>query len=906
MTPLSIRQRLIIYTLAPCVLTTLVLSTYYFYTMRNSELEGAEAKVITLMSQLKERIANLHTHSRDISYILESALTDNHIRAIAYYDGSMKLIYHAGAQMYPVKFAQVQLREQFSIINTQESLRIRLPLFFEPSRPDIKSWLEVEYSISSIQRDWYRSILITSLMILGIIAVFILCLWPISKLLLTNFQQLEQQISQLQEGDFQLEEPEPAPKEIQALFSNIHQLSLNLKETQQKNEADISQATSELQSMLRKMEKQNTELDNARQDALQASRVKSEFLANMSHEIRTPLNGIIGFINLLRKTDLVDNQKNYLNTIESSSKGLLTIINDVLDFSKMEAGKLTLDETEFSLRNLLDDVLSILGPETQRKGLELASLITPETPDFIHGDPMRLRQILTNLVSNAIKFTHQGSVQLNVALEPNQSDSWGWIIKFSVTDTGVGLTAQQQKRLFEAFSQADTSTARHYGGTGLGLVISKHLIQEMKGSIHLESVPNEGSTFWFTAQFGRCKNGDFSYPVLPNIKIAVCEPLAFTRKSIVHRLHSWDMEIREFSNLFELSVSERMFDVVLYGLKGFEPSPVEQEVIRSLRAKDVAIIALTMGSEPNHFRDLESLGIAKVLSKPIHFEHLADSLRTVTQLHLAPPVVPSTTKHDNYVLAVDDNLANLRLIELLLKQNGYEAITAQSGIEALTLLKKYPVSIILMDIQMPGMDGIETTQKIRAEACWSQLPIIALTAHALPAEKKNILKAGLDDYLSKPIDEQALMSTLDKWLKNAFSISEPKPSTKTVIPESLPLFDEKLCLKRSNQLRDLATDLLSGIRKELTEFEKSASSLFEEKETDELLRVTHRLHGSLKYSGFPCLEKEIGILETYLKTAESSEKLENQLNAVLSESQLVLELYETDALGSFSYATTPI
>jgi two-component system sensor histidine kinase BarA len=894
----SLKYRLLFFTIAPCVLTATLLSVIYFYSIKAIQLKAAEDKVITLMHQLQERITGLGADAQEISSILESALKDNNIRAVSYYNGAMKLIYHAGAKMYTVRSSQLVLRDQFSILNTSESLRIRLPLFFEPSQPDIKSWLEVEYSTSMIERDWYQSLSMTMLLNIVIIGVFLLCLWPMSNLVVSHLNQLSQQIDQLLKGFFNIEDTQVSTKEIQVLFDQLRELGQFFKETDDRNQQQISEATANLEQMLDRLGNQNTELDQARQAALQASQIKSQFLANISHEVRTPLNGILGYTSLLKKSDLSDDQEMNVLTIENCSLCLLSLINDLLDFSKMEADKLVLDKTEFHLHNLLDEVLSLLGLEAQQKGLELASLITPETPNTLIGDPLRLRQVLMNLINNAIKFTHQGSVHVTVSSKESQTEENGWELKFSIIDTGVGLTSQQQKRLFEAFSQADTTIARQYGGTGLGLVISKHLIEKMQGIIRLESVPNEGSTFWFTAKFGKSDNANTNLPDLPNFKVAICEPLAFTRKSILHRLHAWDMEVREFSNLFELSISDRFFDIVLYGLKGFEPSPVEQEVIRSLTAQGVNVIAMTMGGDTSHNQVLQTLGIQKFLTKPIHFTHLADAMKKMISVKQNSPVLLKQARQDSYVLAVDDNLANLRLIELLLKQNEIPAITAQSGIEALTLLKKYPVSIVLMDIQMPGMDGIETTQKIRAETNWKHLPVIALTAHALPDEKRNILTAGLDDYLSKPIDEEALLNTLDKWSRayssNTGLIIESTPENHPVI------FDETLCLKRSNHIRDLAEDLIKGIRKELDAYLTIAESLNRDQHFEQLQNLTHRLHGSLKYSGFPELEKAIDALETALKMRDD-EQTNRQLASVMQAGHSVMKLFDQQQLGSFSY-----
>lgn len=869
-------------------------------------MRAAEDKTIILMHQLQERILKLNPGSSAITKVLESALKDNNIRAVSYYNGSMKLIYHSGARMYTVRTSKLKLRDQFSILTTPESLRIRLPLFFEPSRPDIKSWLEVEYSTSIIERDWYKSLSLTIFLVILIIIIFLTILWPTTNHILEHLYYLKKYIINVQSGCYDLDTKDIAVNEIQVLFDEIIALGKIIKSTIISQKAAVEEATTHQAKTLNQLAEQNRKLDKARLDALEASKIKSQFLANISHEVRTPLNGILGYTGLLKKSGLNEEHEFYLMTIENCSYSLLNLINDLLDFSKMEAGKLELDETAFCLRSLVDEVLSILSLQAQQKGIELGALITPETPDNILGDPHRLRQILINLIGNAIKFTHQGSVHLRVFVDDQaKTCNSHWMLKFSVTDTGIGLTSQQQKRLFEAFSQADTSVTRQYGGTGLGLVITKHLVECMNGNIRLESVPNEGSTFWFTAQFGINTAGDITKPSLPNLKIALCEPSTFTRKAIVQRLHIWDLEIREYSNLFELSNSKRDHDIVLYGLKGLEPSPIEQEVIRGLRINKTHVIAMTASNEQVYNKDLKKLGIEKFLPKPIHFKHLEDTLKSLTYDH-APLIEKAPSRSpEEYILAVDDNLANLRLLESLLKQNNLPTITAQSGIEALTLLKKYKVNTVLMDIQMPGMDGIETTKKIRCTKDISQIPIIALTAHALPNEKRNILASGIDDYLSKPINEAELLETLSKWSNFKSNTNQLEFNHHTNADQPPVIFDEQLCLQRSNNIRELAEDLVQGIKTELVQYMKLSKDLITSKDYESLLSSTHRLHGSLKYSGFSELELGIAQFETALKTGADQELLYEHFKVVETAGERVMECFEKNQLDSFSYIVTP-
>ncbi|HAW23183.1 MAG TPA: hybrid sensor histidine kinase/response regulator, partial [Pseudomonas sp.] len=448
----------------------------------------------------------------------------------------------------------------------------------------------------------------------------------------------------------------------------------------------------------------------------EASRIKSEFLANMSHEIRTPLNGILGFTHLLQKSDLTPRQQDYLSTIEKSADSLLGIINEILDFSKIEAGKLVLDNIPFNLRDLIEDTLTILGPAAHQKHLELVSLVYRDTPLSLVGDPLRLKQVLTNLVSNAIKFTNEGTVIVRAMVEDERSDRAQ--LRISVQDTGIGLTDQDLRALFQAFSQADNSLSRQPGGTGLGLVISKRLIEQMGGEIGVDSIPEEGSEFWISLSLPKARDDieDLPRAALLGRKVGLLEQHPLTRQALQHQLESCGMEVLPFDSLdqlqaavFEAHTSDTPIEVAVLGVTHREIAP-QQLCLRLWEFEGLGCkcIVLCPTSEQAQYHEAlpESHTHAQLQSKPACTRKLQ---RVLLDL-LRPPqamiesIAVSETRPPR-VLCVDDNPANLLLLETLLTDMGGEVEAVSSGAEALEAVKHKSFDLVFMDVQMPGMDG---------------------------------------------------------------------------------------------------------------------------------------------------------------------------------------------------------
>jgi signal transduction histidine kinase/DNA-binding response OmpR family regulator/HPt (histidine-containing phosphotransfer) domain-containing protein len=607
-----------------------------------------------------------------------------------------------------------------------------------------------------------------------------------------------------------------------------------LLEVQEKNKA-LERHSAELEG---KVAERTAELRVAKEVAEAATEARSMFLANMSHEIRTPLNGIIGFATLAQRTELTPQQQAYLHKIQISSNALLSLINDILDFSKIEAGKLDIEYVDFQLQAVLEELADLFADRVAEKDIELLIARDSDVPSALIGDPLRLRQILINLLSNALKFTETGDILVKVqSLDQTRSRAR---LRFSVRDSGIGIPENKLGTLFDSFTQADGSTTRKYGGTGLGLAICKQLAELMGGGIHADSEPGKGSTFWFELPFERqAPEQEKSYRLSVDLRgqrALVTDDNRMGREILSETMLSFGFEVgtaadgEEALAQLHAAVDEgRPYDLVLMDWKmpGMDGIETSRRIRATPEFRDIPIVMVTAFGREHEREQGEGIGIDAFLTKPVQQSVLFDTLMLVfeqasgekgtARAMVTRKSARAVGLHGAHLLLAEDNLINQEVAMGILSAEGIGVDLANNGREAVDMAGRKRYDAVLMDMQMPEMDGYEAARRIRADAALADLPIIAMTAHAMEGDRKKCLEAGMNDYVTKPIDTKQLFDVLGKWVSVAAEPIEgaaPEPRAQapaTAEMPSLPGFDPVDALKRLGGNERLYRKLLADM-----------------------------------------------------------------------------------------------
>ena len=682
-----------------------------------------------------------------------------------------------------------------------------------------------------------------------------------------------------------------------------------------------------------------SDLAKARDDALAAARLKAEFLANMSHEIRTPMNGVMGMTNLLLKTALNKQQREFAETIHSSGDSLLTLINDILDFSKIEAGKLTFETLDFDLRDAIEGTLELLCEKADSKGIELISSISPEVPVYLRGDPGRLRQVLMNLVGNAIKFTQHGEVLVHVSIQ-HDSDTHV-ALHIEIRDTGIGISSDAQARLFQPFSQADGSMARKYGGTGLGLAISKQLVEMMHGKVGVHSQLGKGSTFWFNVFLEKqLTNKPKSSPKphgVSNLHVLVVDDNATGRESLRQQIATWDFRVETAANggealkkLRQAAVDGDPFSLALLDLQMPEMGGrvLAQKIKEDLLLAKTPLIMLTTVAERINVEDLKAAGVDDALIKPVRQSKLFDSIITVilgesAGARAAEPIKDSQSTdgplpiRNIRILLAEDNTINQKVALGQLAELGYTADVVANGMEVIKALEQIPYDVVLMDCQMPEMDGYESSEVIRQRELKrpetikskSRVHIIAMTANAMQGDRERCLSRGMDDYITKPVEVEDLKAALDRWKPAATAEAAASvagtagaPAAKPIVAASpdLPAVDLRRLKKLTREDPEKICEMLELYLDQADKLIVELTKAVEDKSVHDIHFVAHKLGGSSANCGMMRIVPPLREMERQARDGEigNAEPLcrqsEEELNLIRN---FIVEYVSTAARG---------
>jgi two-component system, NarL family, sensor histidine kinase BarA len=882
--PLTLSNKLFWALFAPVFVVSLLAGTFLLSTRFNDLNRNLYERTLHITEQVAttSEYAIVFSDQNMMYRILQNALNNQDISSVQLFNSEQKLIAELGKApeqsdtSFPedisIKEYDNHLESISAIHYTNNSLdgafNTQADLFNSIDQRSLIGWVKIETNKSAIQIEKYQyaSLVIFILLIFNIL--IILGAFHLSKTLTLPINRLSSALSKLVKGQFSSAKLMKLPPEYDSLQKDLLDLAERLEHHNEELIAGIEQSTEDIRRSMDSMEEKSAQLHIANREAMESNRLKSQFLANISHEVRTPLNAILGYTKTLQK-DITDTQQRlYVDTIEQSTNSLLAIIGDILDFSKIEAGKLNLESNHFNLKALLDDVYQILSINllTKEKQIDLVPEVSQDVPEWFVGDSTRVRQILTNLIGNAIKFTHQGSVRTKVSIASQSPKEI--TLSFQIIDTGIGIAEHKINRLFKPFSQVDTSTTRQFGGTGLGLVITKKLVEQMNGKIEVSSDPSIGSTFRFTISLKASPKLSNDKSAL-NRHVVLLEPSATYKSYLNSYLQSIGVSCTTCSDLEQmvslLNKQHNTIDAILLSVMPDDQSVAEARELITYAAQQFSIPCILMIQPPGqiaHYPELKAL-CSDILLKPISHDRLYNALQHLNSNCTSSTEPTTNALHEKIshlkILAVDDSPINLQLLKHWLTPIGIEVSLAYSGQQAIDMAMREKFDQIFMDIQMPEMDGMETTQRLREIEQYKNTPIIALTAHALGSEQQQILASGMNAYLTKPINEELLLNTIDTWRSNTETFQDQ------VDAKLIGIFDLEKALEIVDGKEDIAKEMFDMLADSLDAEKKLIKHHLENQDTAKLIEVVHRIHGASKYTGTINIARHAGFLETHLK-----------------------------------------
>ncbi|WP_299592041.1 response regulator [uncultured Microbulbifer sp.] len=900
---LSLRAILFRYTMAPALILSILLCLLFTLQQMSDRRDLLLGHGRASAEQLVELIhlSDGHSFEARIEWLDKSLmalmLERDMIRSVQLYRADLnaegreefKLISSVGPRPRTAFTADELRGKQAHVFEDLQSLQVLQPLRGE----DANCWLAIELHRPYFLVGTYQVALIglVGLIICSLIAL----VWAValSERASRSLERFKDSLRAIGQGKFNARTAHSKNVELSQLSEEINLMADNLAEYHRDYQESLHQSMEDLRQSLDAMEEQNIELELARKKAVENSRVKSTFLANTSHEIRTPLNGIIGFTNLLLKTEVDQLQQDYLQTILRSSESLLTTINDILDFSRIESGNLVLDHSPMNLGQVLEETLQILAPYGYEHNLELVPFVDPQLPPSQIGDPLRIKQIFTNLVSTAIRCSENGSIPVRITVQSGKESEL--TVRIGIVDNGARCDEQGRRELKQLLSN---KPPQQMTNNGMGLGIARSLVQTMKGELSIEENEQGGCSYWVQLPLTIDRNRTaVTREQFPGCRLLLVDPNPMTRQQIGQQLSHWQAEPLEHSEgenlvpaIEQMWRHDAMPDALIIDTAVAEGDfesfiPTVQQLVDTYQCR-----VIIQGSPVDLRRCYDALRtrVLAFLGKPVSRDGLLRALKRAVphQAQSRPqtgsfPSLPWPAKPR--VLAVDDYEANRLLMGEFLRAQHVEVVVASSGEEALDLWRDQHFDMIFMDIQMPGMDGIATTAKIREEESGRRTPIIALTAHVGTEEKSRLLSAGLDDYLSKPVSESQLSHTVKRWME-IYAPSEYEQMTTLTGPR---LVDIGEGLNLANQDPSLARDLLRMLLKGLHDDEQELSRLYQESEYQGLFELVHRLHGGCCYCGVPRLRTATEQLQELLRPIQEESEASIDGEALESAYELV-------------------